>query len=70
MTGAFRDDRAAIVAALGRRDRTKAVEAMKRYQTTAMRLIAQLPYGKRKRIPSTPLAGALMAIRDARRSPA
>ena len=69
MTGAFREDRVAIVAALRRRDRAQTVEAMNRYQATATRLIAQLPYGKRKRIPSAPLAGVLTAIRDTRRSP-
>jgi len=69
MTAAFREDRVAFVAALRRRDRAQAIDAMKRYQTTATRLISQLPYGNRKRIPSAPLAGALTAIRDTRRSP-
>src|SRR5665213_4447952 len=33
MTAAFREDRVAFVAALRRRDRAQAIDAMKRYQT-------------------------------------
>ena len=68
MTGALANERAALVAALRARSRVEAVAAMHRYQGKAMKLVSELPYGKRKRIPSTPLAGALTAIRTARRA--
>jgi GntR family transcriptional repressor for pyruvate dehydrogenase complex len=66
MTGALAAERAAVVAALRRRDRAELEAAMDRYSAAAMTLVVALPYGRRQRIPGTPLAGALAALRDAR----
>jgi len=67
MTAALQADRAAIVAALRKQDRAAAARAVNSYQATAMTLIKRLPYGRRKSIPSSPLAGALLAMQEARR---
>ncbi len=63
MTAALQTERIAIVAALDRRDRPAAIDAVRAYQAAAMTLVTKLPYGGRKRL----LAGALSAIESTRR---
>lgn len=61
-TAALQTERVAIVAALRKHDVRAAQSAVKAYQDGAMTLIKRLPYGRQKRIPSTPLAGALSVM--------